>query len=217
MKISSHDLIDVTNEVGISGKFLKLARNGRLVAVSGAIQNRAKIAKELAEVEGKLNACNDPATLSELAIWCSTRRGDFGPKLKKLAANLEYRKCRLLAALRGADQRLHQDELSLEWDVDPTALMTSLVPRLVRKSDQFVAERNEVIDRNLNLTHEEICRHLDQELGWEGRECGEHLPKTWVLRYRIDSFLAAYRHPKCRNLVHKLISVRRRLASYSRP
>jgi hypothetical protein len=34
MQYSSGDLIDATNEVGFSGKFLELARNGQLVTVS---------------------------------------------------------------------------------------------------------------------------------------------------------------------------------------
>jgi hypothetical protein len=95
-------------------------------------------------------------------------------------ANLEAQKCKLLAELQQIDNRLDREELGLEWDIDTAAVVTSLVPRLVRKGDPFVAERNEIIDKNLNLSDLEICRHLDQEFGWGGRECGEHLPKPWV-------------------------------------
>ena len=216
MQTSSDDFIDVTNDVGISGKFIELARNGQLVAVSEAIHDRVKVSRKLVEVEGKLKACNDPAGLAEFEKWCRKGKRNFESRLRKRVADLENQKCLLLAEYRQVDQRIHQKELAVEWTTDPSALTTSLVPRLVRKSDTFVAARNEIIDRNLSLTNEEICRHLDQEFGWEGRECGEHLPKPWVVRYHVGSFLDAYRHPKCRNLVHKLISVRRRLASYTR-
>ena len=52
MQVSSSNLITVRNELGTSGKFLELARNGRLIAVSEGMQYRAAITKELAEVEG---------------------------------------------------------------------------------------------------------------------------------------------------------------------
>jgi hypothetical protein len=215
MQNSSDDLLDVTNEIGLSGKFLKLARNGQLAAVSSLIQNRVTIAKDLAAVEEKLKACNDPAMLAEFEKWCRKGKRDFEATLCKLAGGLEHRKCRLLGELRQIDQRLDQEEVDVEWAVNP-APMTSLVPRLERKGDTFVAERNEIIDENLRLSSKEICKLLDLEFGWEGRECGEHLPKTWVRSYRVDSFIAAYQHPKCRNLVHRLISGRRGLSNYQK-
>src|SRR5450631_1413126 len=115
MQNSSDDLIDVTNEIGISGKFLELARNGQLVTVSDAIHDRAQIATKLAEVEGKLKACNDPTRLAELEKWYRGKRRNFESRLPKLAADLEGQKCQLLAKLRQVDQWLDQEELALEW------------------------------------------------------------------------------------------------------
>ena len=176
-------------------------------------QDRVKIAKELVEVEGKLKACNDPVMLAALAVWCITRKKDFASSLRKIAASLEDRKCELLAKLHKIDQLLDRKQFVEEWTVDPTP-MTSLVPRLVRKSDPSIAERNEVIDGNLNLTNEEICKLLDRNFRRDGVGCGDHLPKPWVRDFQVDTFLAAYRHAKCRNRVHKLISDRRGLPNY---
>lgn len=206
MESSSNDFICVTNEYSASGRFLQLAQNGQLVAVSEVIQNRVSIAKELAEVEGQLSACNDPVRLAELAIFCSTGKRDFELELRKVVANLEARKCRLLARLHQIDQRLDQEELGLEWVVNP-APITSLVPRLVRERDPFVAERNEIIDKNINLSTQQICRILDRNFARDG--CCDQLPKPWALRCEVNSFIEAYRNPRLRNNVQKMISVRR--------
>lgn len=211
MQSSSNDFICVTNEYGASGRFLQLARNGQVVAVSEVIQNRVSIAKKLAEVEGQLSACNDPARLAELAIFCSTGKRDFELELRKVVANLEARKCRLLAKLLQIDQRLDQEELNVEWVVNP-APITSLVPRSVREGDPFVAQRNEIIDENINLSTQKICKILDQNFARDGY-C-DHLPKHWALRCNVHNFIDAYRNPQLRNNVHKMISVRRRLRRY---
>ena len=207
MQNSLNDFICVTNEYSASGRFLQLARNGQLVAVSEVIQNRVSIANKLAEVEGQLSASNDPSKLAELAIFCSTRKRDFELELRKVVANLEARKYRLLTELRQIDQRLDQEELSVEWVVNP-ASMTSLVPRLVRESDPFVAERNEIIDENINLSTQQICKILDRNFARDG-SC-DQLPKPWALRCKVHSFIDAYRNPQLRNNVQKMISVRRR-------
>ncbi len=213
MHNSSGDLIYVTNEVGMSGRFLELARNGQLVPVSEKIQDRVKIAKELVEVEGKLKACNDRS------CWRPLR---FGASLEKRTLRQVYERLQQVSKIGNVnywpnctkiDQLLDRKQFVEEWTVDPTP-MTSLVPRLVRKSDPSIAERNEVIDGNLNLTNEEICKLLDRNFRRDGVGCGDHLPKPWVRDFQVDTFLAAYRHPECRNRVHKLISDRRGLPNY---
>jgi hypothetical protein len=213
MQTSSDDLIDVTNDVGISGKFIKLERDGKIAVVSEAIRERVKIAKKLAEVEGKLKACNDPAKLAELDTWCRTRKRNFESRLRNIAADLEKRKPALLAKLHDIDQRLVQHEIAVEWTVDQDALITSLVPRLVRKSDTFVAERNEIIDGNLNLSDREICKLLDQHFTRDG-ELSEYFPKTWNRDHGVGTFTSAYLDPKCGGKVHTLISKRRGLRGY---
>jgi hypothetical protein len=207
MQISSSELITLTNELGASGRFIELARNGQLVAVSEAIWDRVRITKEIADVEGKLRSCNDPARLAAFAIWCSRRKVDFSSRLRDLVAKLEARKSQLLTNLHEVDQRLSQENSSLEWEVDP-APSTSLIPqRLRKKSDPSLVKRNAIIDANPNLPTEEICKTLDDSA--RGDEIIEWLPIGWVRNYQVETFLQAYRDPQCRDLVHKMISVRR--------
>jgi hypothetical protein len=212
MRNSSSEFIIVNNELGSSGQFMKLARNGQLMMVSKAIQHRSRLAKALVEIEGQLSACNDQASLAELAIWGLQRKRDFELNLRKLVASLETRKCQLLAEMHQIDQQLAQDHPSVEWTIYPTPL-TSLVPRRVGKSDPYVVERNEVIDEHLSLSTEEICRLLDQHFARDG-QVSDWIPKNWARDYEVDTFRDAYRHPQCRNLVHKLISVRRHVGGY---
>jgi|SRR5579864_503288 len=212
MQSSSGDFINPTNEVGTSGGFLKLARNGQLVTVSSLIQKRAKVAENLIPVEAQLVACNHPTALVEFALWCLKRRKQFAVELPRKVQSLEVRKIQLRTEVERIDQLLAQDESSFEWTTD-SGPMTSLVPRVIRKTDPCVAERNEVIDCNLNLPDQEICRVLDRNFTREGQGC-DYVLKSWVSRYGVRTFIEAYRHPECRKKVHKLISVRRRVCSY---
>jgi len=215
MQTSSDDLIVVTNEIGISGVFLGLARNGQLFSLSDAIHDRGETVRNLVEVEGKLKACNNPAKLAEFEKWCRKGKRDFESRLRQVVTALEDRKCQLLDELHKMDQRLDRKELGIEWEFDSNVTMTSLVPRGVRKSDPSIAKRNEIIDANIERTDLEICKLLDQELGWLG-EGSNSLPKSWERRHEVDTFVGAYHHAKCRNNLHKLISVRRSLRSYHR-
>jgi hypothetical protein len=212
MQISSSDPITLTNELGASGKFIELARNGQLVAVSEAIRDRVRITKEIADVEGKLRSCNDPARLAAFAIWCSTRKVDFSSRLRDLVVELEARKSQLLTKLLEIEQRLSQENPSLEWEVD-SGPSTSLVPqRLRKKSDPSLVKRNAIIDANLNVPTEEICKTLDDAA--RGDEIIEWLPIGWTRNYGVGTFLQAYRHSQCRDLVHRMISGRRHPHAY---
>lgn len=206
---TSDDFIVVINELATSGKFIVLDRNGRLVRVSKAIQNRTRILKELAEVDRKLRSCNNPAMLAELALWCNARKKDFSSRLRAEVEKLEDSKSKLLATLEeinmGPDIMV---EAGVESTVD-SETMTSLVPNLVRKGDEFVAERNAVIDDHCDQSAQEICTILDKKFSFE-RKCYDHLPKGWINKYGIANFTDAYRHAHCRKLVHKMISDRRR-------
>jgi hypothetical protein len=213
MQVSSMKYMTLTNELGASGKFIELARNGQLIVVSEAICDRSRVVKELTEVERQLIACNDNQSLAELAIWCVHKGRNFESRLRKLAAGLEAQKCRLLTELRTIDHQLAQEHPGVEWTAE-LAPISSLVPRLTRKTDPYVAERNEVIDEHLDLPNQQICKLLDQNFARGSRGCCDHLPRTWALTNKVHTFTGAYRHPQCRKLVHKMISVRRHLCSY---
>ncbi len=206
MQVSSSNLVTLTNECGGSGKFMELARNGQLMVVSEVIQNRATTTKELAEIERKLRSCNDPARLAEFAIWCTTRKVDFSSTLRQLAARLEVRKSQMLTKLLEIERR--QDYWLEDWVADPGPT-TCLVERLLRKRDPSLAKRDEIVDENVDLSTEEICKILDDSA--RGGEMIDWIPKSWARDYKIETFRQAYRHQECRNRVHKMISVRRRL------
>jgi hypothetical protein len=215
MQDSSSNFITLTNELGTSGQFIELAQNGQLVPVSEMIRDRATITNELSGVERKLRSCNDPGRLAELAIWCKAKRLDFSSRLRGLVAKLEAQKSQLLTKLRENDEQLNQEDSGVEWKIeaDPRP-STSLVPQRLRlkKRDPSLAKRDAIIEANSNCSTEEICKTLDDYA--VGSEIIDWMPPSWVRTYAVTTFLEAYRHPECRNLVHKMISVRRRLRGY---
>jgi hypothetical protein len=204
---------DVTNSVGSSGKFIDLARSGRLLDVSSLIQERAEAAEYLKQITAKLEACNSPARLAEFAIWCGEKKKDFGSALRKTVRELEKRKCELQAKLRQIDRAFAREKTNLELTQDSVAA-TSLVPKVTRGGGlPSVAIRNAVIDKNLYLSHINICKRLDLELGRVG-QCTPGLPDSWTEDFGVKTFVEAYRHSECRKRrVHKMLSVRRGLAS----
>lgn len=210
--ISPSTLTDLTP----SGRFTEMARRGMLHTVSSLIDKHRKAIEKLTEIERSLQACNDPRSLAALGLWCIAKKKNFESEIKKRAGKLEGRKAALEKEIRQLTdelgrRRMEVEIIPIEEELrSDLAAMTSLVPQVVRKEDPFVGERNEVIDANLTLSTQEICRLLDQHFVREGEVC-DQLPRTWAASYEVNSFLEAYLHPECRKLVHKLISVRRRL------
>jgi hypothetical protein len=75
-----------------------------------------------------------------------------------------------------------------------------------RGTNPFVLVRDKLIRELRDLSNEDICRRLDGELGQ--REMAPlGFPENWTKKYDVKSYLAAYRHRKCKALVQKSISV----------
>jgi hypothetical protein len=121
-----------------------------------------------------------------------------------------------LRSIEGRIAQLTQEEsLGDEWTIS-TQPMTSLVPRIVRKSDQCIEQRNHIIDQNLKAPTSRICVLLDKHFSRDGIVPPGFLPERWTERFAVRNFVNAYRDPRCRNCVEKMISLRRRQARYLR-
>ena len=76
-----------------------------------------------------------------------------------------------------------------------------------RKADVYVEIRDLHIRRLKDRPDEEICRTLDLDLMRPEGLPALGLPENWTKNYHVTSYLAAYKHRKCKSLVQKLISV----------
>jgi len=189
----------------VSGDFLMLAQNGNLMRVCEMVQERARIAAEIQQVEQQLLACNHPYALAGLGQWCETRNKDFVTELIQRAEKLEIRKAELRAALQQIDEQLAQEIAGLEWSM--TTTFVSLIPA-TKQRDPVVTLRFAIIDQNLEKSHLEICKVLDSY--WRDRELPiGFFPYSWSRDYGVDNFVAAYQHAECRELLHKMFSSRR--------
>jgi hypothetical protein len=210
---------DVSTAVGTSGWFLRLAAEGRLEDVSALVLKRTKLASNLVWVEKLLLACNDHRALSEFAVWCLAHRKSFISELVKWNKKLEARKAMLQAKLRDIDRRLAElsteEPLGDEWTTS-TEPMTSLVPKIVRNPNLRLAERNDIIDHNVEKTTREICSILDLNLARDGIVDEGYFPERWTEDFGVRNFVNAYRNQRCHNRVEKMISVRRRCVRYLR-
>jgi hypothetical protein len=189
----------------VSGTFLMLTQNGNLMMVCEMIQQRAEIAAEIQQVEQRLLSCNHPYALSDLGVWHEHRHRNFGAELIQLTEKLETRKCELRAALRQIDERLAQQNLGFEWSMLPE--FVRLVPE--GRFNVVATLRTMLIDQNRMKSHEDICRILDSQFRPNCRPEG-FFREEWQEKYGVTTFLEAYRHPKCRNLVDKMFSSAKR-------
>jgi hypothetical protein len=84
-----------------------------------------------------------------------------------------------------------------------TGDFVSLIPK--GRVDPGVALRFAIINANPEKSHLDIYRVLDSYWGDRERPPG-FFPEGWTGKYGVTTFVDAYRHPKCRNLVHTMIS-----------
>jgi hypothetical protein len=74
-----------------------------------------------------------------------------------------------------------------------------------RPGSPIVRARNAYIQTLKNLTDNDICLELDDKLAQQnGPSWG--LPEPWIEKYGVMSYHDAYKHPKCKKLLQKLIS-----------
>lgn len=205
---TSNDLIDVATLIGFSGQFLRMGQDGRLITVSSLLLERAKVADDLTQVEWTLLDCNNPVALAQFAVWCMKKKKEFGSELPKKVRALETRKSQLQAKLRDIDAQLPEENADLDWTTSFEPFV-GLVPRIVARSDPSIAVRNNIIDQNLHHPHIKIVKALDFQLKRNGQVPPEYFPNNWSEKHGVYSFTDAYRDPKCRPLVHKMISIRK--------
>jgi hypothetical protein len=192
--------------ITVSGTFLMLAQNGNLLTVCEMIQERGRIAEQIQHVEQQLLSCNHPYALAPLGLWHESRNRNVGTELIELAEKLETRKCELRVALQQIDEQLAQKNLGFDWTV--MLGFVSLIPTSAKPLDPVVALRHMIIDQNIGKPHSEICKILD--FPWRDGEPPERFfPDGWKEKYGVETFVGAYEHPDCRNLVQKMISSRR--------
>jgi hypothetical protein len=83
-----------------------------------------------------------------------------------------------------------------------------LVPRRRppgRRTKPFIMARNAFIRASENRSDKDISRELDLHLAQRDMP-PMGLPESWTKKYGVRSYYEAYRHPKCKPLVQKLIS-----------
>lgn len=201
--------IIVTTPLVGSGEFIRMSESGTLPTVSPLVLKHKKVGERLAITEAKLRACNAPETISEFQQYCEHRHRDFILEFKNLVKRFEDEKVRLRMKLRKIEEQMSQTNPSLaEFLKDreyPAPLFPiSLVPK-PRPQRPEIALRNKLIAENWKRKAKEICRILDDELTRDG-ETPHCMPAGWIKKYNVASFVSAYRHSGCRNLVGKLIS-----------
>jgi hypothetical protein len=78
-------------------------------------------------------------------------------------------------------------------------------PRVGPKTNLLVQQRDLYIMKHASFGNKELLARLDFDLSRRGA-LPIGFPKSWHKRFAVETYTAAYEHPKCKCLVQKLIS-----------
>jgi hypothetical protein len=224
---SSSEFLDVS--VGsISGRYIELAEQGKLVDLVRLQKERERLALELNSINTKMLLCNDPIWLLNFTIRASRKGGRYGDKLRKEVSRLEKEKGWRTERLAKVEEQIRELEPSLLQIPIVPAASGSAPARLLPTPfldvpnfrDHHALVRDFIIKRlcraRRNISDEEICAELDLELG-DGKAPPDGIPDAWVLKYGEDwkrgntkspysFYRAAYRDSRTKNSMQKMIA-----------
>lgn len=203
----------------VSGKYLELARQGKLSDLVGYQHKRKTLRFELMAVEAELNEINDREAL--LSFYFQTNGEQFGRKLQRRAEALERKKKRLHEAISAIEKEIRKIDpplLDIPLKLPPIKanLTTSTFLNLQPDVDPKILLRDIIIQQcaRKGFSNPKIIATLDGQLMLRGAP-PIGFPDDWVEEYggdweklypNYDYYLAAYRDRRTKGRMQKMIS-----------
>lgn len=197
----------------ITGDFIKLAREGKLRRISALQKRYLKLLGEQACLRRKLDACFNRGSQLELADQVLRQGGNVEVKFSEHLDILQKREASVNSDIQCVRADLMEiDPPSLDCEpVGPTPPRME-VPRfltemLTPQTNLAAFLRDLVTAKYRSLGTGIICAKLDTEpVLMRSGEPPVGLPERWTEVHGVHTFVEAYNHPKCQNLVQKMIS-----------
>jgi hypothetical protein len=200
--------LDLSVPFTASGKFIELHQTGGVQQVAPIWNKFSSLQKCLAALEDRRSRCNEPGWLLQFAKNCGQQSKDFEKELQALVSDLENSKAsleeqceKLYSRLAAIDPSLAHFARTFGWTRSSYGHLRS---HFDRGSAQLnVLKRNWIIETNPRLTSSELCKRFDAE--------EISVPLQWTEQFHeVDCWTAAYRNPKLRKRIHKMISETKR-------
>jgi len=210
-KVRPADDLDFGTPV-VDSAYAELQQQGKLRrAVQMRVEAR-KLAAERDRLTAEILKCGDLAWVDKFVLRMLRQKKDVHKNLQRHFDELENR--RRKAAIRARQIAQEVFELGLNVDIAPRPVEAKAegvsidsgdlgTGRNQNTSAQF---RDYLIRRYRNLSNEELCKRLDFELGLVPGQPSTGLPESWTKKCGVNTYVDAYKNPRCQNLVQKLIS-----------
>jgi len=211
------DWLDVTVP-SVSGHYIELEERGKLAELLRLNKERELLKRHLMVTNDELTQFANRLWLLEFYVRTRARGRRFGSALKSEADRLERRKKELNAELDAIEKQIAQiDPLILDIPSPPVPEIPYLErPPIGQDDDPYILVRDYWI-KKLSIRgvsdDEEICKNLDSELMVRNAP-PVGIPPTWIdnfgeewrTKYGWRFYYAAYRDPRTRNRMQKMIS-----------
>lgn len=197
-----------------SGKYMQLAREEKLEVLDGLVEQQRDLEKELSEVEQELKNFKDREWLLQRYRTLRREGKRFEDCLPQYAENLEKQKIRIRAQLEEVCQRIREiDPYLLETGQSAGDQVGKVSPTtnsltISRRSDPLLIARDVAAWMCGPVPIKKVCGKLDIVCGKHSPSVG--LPENWTKKYGVETYSDAYKHPRLRNSVQKMISCARR-------
>jgi hypothetical protein len=208
--------LDVTVP-SVSGHYIELEEQGKLEELLRLKTTWERLKRDLMVTDDELGQFKNPRWLLDFYIRTRRRARRYGPTLKSEAARLERTKAKLTAELKALERQIVQMDPAI-LDIPSSQITGRPDPPLAIGLD----DNPHVLVRDLTIKKlaksgisedAEICKRLDSELMQrDAPPLG--IPEAWVeefgdewkKKHGWNFYFAAYRHPRTKNRMQKMIS-----------
>jgi hypothetical protein len=210
------DLLDVS-AVGISGRYIELAEQGKLDELLRLQEKRIHLLDNLTIIESELSQFENPVWLLNFYVKAQNRAKNFGTELPRRAGQLERQRTKLRTEIEEIEKQIARIEpLILKAPLHEIPVVQR-PPAIKSGENPFVLVRDYAIKlaASEGLSDLDICKRLDLTLTVRGAEAPVGMPEQWVetfgeswkKSYGRVTYVAAYQTPETKNRMQKMISI----------
>jgi hypothetical protein len=209
-KGSSQDDYDF-GRAHVVDEYHELEQEGKLNRVA---RLRIECRKLLAELDNvwALILSRDQDWLDKFALRMLHEKKNAAENLQRQVDTLDSRRRKLAVKIRKTILQI----AALGGSFDPQQRPhSSRIAKASTNTQDFGPGRNAsgpaqwrdfIIRNNAKMSNEDLCKRLDFEFMQSGEQPAQGLPENWTNKYGVKSYAEAYKNPKTKPLIQKLIS-----------
>jgi hypothetical protein len=190
-----------------TGLIIELDEAGVLPRVEADWNKYWRLRSKLSNIDQRrMRLCNDFAKLSRLRSECQRRGKPFSARLRRLVNSIDSHREKILQSCTKLQERMALAAPCFERIFKSLAKIpiSNVLPdkQFTSTSNDTIFKRRSIIQRNLNKSSLLICKMLDSE--------NISIPEPWEKSAQLKEWVSAYKIPRYRNRIQKLICLEKR-------